>query len=270
MYLGATGIEVLEEGNSFGKLVNGTGVDVKKVVAEKIFIHPLLGTKHKVKWKLNIWDFISLSLKQEFVVTPDLALIKLKDSADFDESISPICLTDEKMEDLPKCSDFSLDRGEGKFRLQIALLNIVWINSHLDRGGCGTVAGWGRRFDADDMGPCKTDSETQSPDKLENCLSNCVDQDHDIKELTPPCADFITEVNTMNALQKKKKIPKGKSTFGFLDINEMSEMSNYPVEIVIKLNKSKKKKKVTFFCGKTNHMKRKWCTTKYDKNGNKI
>ena len=135
-----------------------------------------------------------------------------------------------------------------------------------DRGGCGTVAGWGRRFDAEDYGSCKTDSETQSPDKLEMCLSNCTDIDHDVKDLTLPCADFISEVNSMNELQRKKKVPKNKSTFGFLDINEMSEMSNYPIEIVINIKKAKKKK-ATFFCGKTNHMKKKWCTTKFDENG---
>ena len=37
----------------------------------------------------------------------------MKDSVEFNENISPICLTDAKMEDLPKCSDFSLDEGEG-------------------------------------------------------------------------------------------------------------------------------------------------------------
>ena len=68
-------------------------------------------------------------------------------------------------------------------------------------------------------------------------------------------------------MEKKKNVPKDKSTFGFLDINEMSEMSNYPIEIVIKI-KNAKKKKATFFCGKTKHMRKKWCTTKYDENGN--
>ena len=45
LYLGGTSVEVLSQDNSFTKLKDGKGRDVKTIQAEKIFIHPLLGTK---------------------------------------------------------------------------------------------------------------------------------------------------------------------------------------------------------------------------------
>ena len=47
-------------------------------------------------------------------MTPDIALVKLTKPVKFDENIKPICLTKSDSEDLPKCSDFSLDEGLGR------------------------------------------------------------------------------------------------------------------------------------------------------------
>ena len=67
-------------------------------------------------------------------------------------------------------------------------------------------------------------------------------------------------------LEEKMRIPKEKATYGLLDVDEMSSLSEYPLEVVISLGKSKKKK-IMFHCGKIYHMRKKWCTTKFDKKG---
>ena len=60
--------------------------------------------------------------------------------------------------------------------------------------------------------------------------------------------------------------------YNFMDINEMSEMANSPVEITTTNSRTKKEKK--FVCGKIElkdeERKNGWCATKLDSKGRSI
>jgi len=101
-------------------------------VGEKAFIHPELGTNEK------------------FPLTPDLLLIKLDRYIEyFDHKIKPLCLAGRPTtKDIPPC----------------------WDNTFGIEGGCGTVAGWGKRQDQDQGLSCVTDASLAAPAKATKCM----------------------------------------------------------------------------------------------------
>ena len=80
----------------------------KAISGQKVFIHPKLSTSEVIWFRKphTLW-----TLFQEFVVSPDIALIKLSQSVKFNENIKPICLSNKLVQEKPLCTDASRDKG---------------------------------------------------------------------------------------------------------------------------------------------------------------
>jgi len=230
---------------------------------EKIFIHPLLGTDKK------------------FIMSPDIALIKLKKRVKiFNSSVRPICLGSPGILERPLCPDMSQDREANKTEISSGLVHDRAAKKML--GGCGTVAGWGNRYNQDEMmekeSRCETDFSDKSPDKLEHCLShwtldgeemsNCTKKDIHVDDLTKPCALFVKELLFQKKLHTVLGTNATKTKYNMMDINDLVNKQRAPMELVLR---TKKKKKLIFHCGKTEFSRGErrrfngWCATKLDR-----
>jgi len=221
--------------------------------AEKIFIHPLLGSA------------------QEFLNSPDQALVKMDGRVDsFKEHIRPICLATQDVDDKPFCPDNSKDRKatekEKKAGKSVG-------DDHKLLGGCATVAGWGHRYSGEQKyadASCRTNFANKSPHKIGFCsmywtvkgeeYSNCTTKSIPVNDLAKPCRLLTQELAFQNKLNKTNPT-----------VDKFVDKSDAPLQLRIKT----RKKVITRYCGKINFqtkdtkpggiLENGWCATKLDK-----
>ena len=96
---------------------------------------------------------------------------------------------------------------------------------------------------------------------------SCSTKDLNPDDLTRPCRLFIRELEFNKELGKKKN---ESVVYNMMDINDISQSTGTPIEILIR-TKRNKKKDLVFHCGKTQlsdeERKKGWCATKLDSEG---
>lgn len=135
-------------------------------------------------------------------------------------------------------------------------------------GGCATVAGWGYRHDlGDESSFCRTDFSNLSPSKAtwelwslektfkyyllnfpSKCLpefkvknqtvTNCTKEPLGIDDVTRPCGLFMRELEFMKLWEEKKNIDRGDAKYYLMNIDDLSNKNESPIEIDIQQVKS--------------------------------
>jgi len=190
----------------FNKYINNKEVAFR---AKAIFLHPKLQTT------------------QNFIGSPDIALIQLERKVQFSSFVTPICLN-RKENEKPVCSDQSRDLRKSSISDKIFLSFAAKRGKEEHRaidgeilGSCASVAGWGHRYDQATrnlMSSCITDLSNQSPDKMSFCADSwqnngtehhsCTSDNLDPDNLTKPCRLFVKELEFNKELDKRRNRKK--------------------------------------------------------------
>jgi len=227
LYIGATGLHPVSK-KMWHVLQIENDEEAKKHgiyhKADNIYIHPLLCTK------------------EEYKNTPDATLIRIAKPVTFSSSVVPVCLTKPDDQDLPYCSDTSLD--------EIAATTTKGNVDGKMKGGCGVIAGWGAKYTDKLKGrDCSTMPAKEFPARSSKCTSlswithgeqsfECQKNKEPLpSDFYPICQEAMRELN----FQFETLSKDGKKTPG----NYTTITNNAPIKVAVG------KKKTLKFCSTT-------------------